>query len=521
MFAQTGTEIATPSVDWFAIAPILAVAGAAVLIVLVRALLRDHPDVGRLSIYTGLLGLGLAALLLRENWLDLEFEGSITTVGDMVRVTGVSVFLSWSVVLATALVLIASARYLDREGFAAPEYVALMLMSASGMLIMASANDLIVVFLALEILSIPLYVLAAFDRRRLRSQEAGLKYFVLGAFSSAIFLYGIALTYGATGTTSISGIDTFLSTHIVTDRGTLLVGLVLLIVGIAFKIAAAPFHMWAPDVYEGAPTPVTAFMASATKIAGFAAAVVVLVGAFPMVRSDWRPLITGLGMLTLVVGAFGSLVQADVKRMLAYLSVTNVGFIIIGVVAAASGEVEDGLQALLVYLLIYGVMIIGTFAVLGVLSPTGDRDHSLAQYAGIARVRPVLAGVFVFFLLAQAGVPFTGGFVIKLQVFWTAAETEQYPLLVVGVLSAVVAAAAYLRVVVTMVARPDEHDDDGDLDFPAEVTAADSDEGTVRVRHRVGVGVSVVAVFCAAVTLWFGIVPGTLLDLARDAVTRI
>ena len=505
-------EIATPTVDWFAIAPVLALFGAAVLIVLSRALLRDHPEITSISLLTALTGIGLAAIFLRENWIDLEADGPLETMARMVRVDGLSIFLGFVVVAATLLAVLLAADYLQREGFAAPEYLALMLLSAAGMLVMTTANDLIVVFLALEILSIPLYVLAAFDRRRLRSQEAGIKYFVLGAFSSAIFLYGVALTYGATGTTSLPGIGQFLAGNIVTDRGILLAGIVLLLVGIGFKIAAVPFHMWTPDVYEGAPTPVTAFMASATKAAGFAALLRVFLFAFPLERSDWRPLVTVLAIATLVVGSFAAIMQSDVKRILAYLSIANAGYVLIGIVAAAgTGEpVARGIASALLYLLVYALMVVGAFGTVVAMAPPGDRDHSLDRYRGMAWERPVLSSLLVFFLLAQAGVPFTGGFVIKLQVFAAAADARQYPLLIVGVVTAVVAAFVYLRVVVTLLAR------DGD-----EPENEDSRPERGPRRPWIGVASGAVLASTAAVTLWVGVLPGTLVDLARDASTRL
>ena len=208
---------------------------------------------------------------------------------------------------------------MKREEFERPEYVALMLFSALGMVAMTTANNLIVIFIALEILSIPLYVLAAFDRHRLSSQEAGIKYFVLGAFSSAIFLYGVALVYGATGTTSLTGIFNFLAKNTLFEQGTLLAGFGLLLVGLGFKVSAVPFHTWTPDVYQGSPTPVTAFMAAATKAAGFVALLRVLYIVFPVYRSDWRPIVWVLAVLTLVVGSIGMVLQTDIKRMLAVL----------------------------------------------------------------------------------------------------------------------------------------------------------------------------------------------------------
>jgi NADH-quinone oxidoreductase subunit N len=399
------------------------------------------------------------------------------------------------VLISLTLALLISVGYLRREQLEAPEYIALMVLSATGMMVMASANDLIAIFLALEILSIALYVLSAFDKRRLTSQEAGLKYFLLGAFSSAVFLYGVALVYGATGTTSLTGIAKFLAGNAVLDNGVLFVGFALLLVGLGFKIAAAPFHMWTPDVYQGAPTPVTAFMAGATKAAAFGAILRVFVGTFDLYRDDWRPAVFGLAVISMAVGTIAAVVQTDVKRMLAYSSIAHAGYVLIGVQAAT----RKGTSAALFYLLVYALMIIGAFAVVSVVARRGDERHSLDDYRGMARREPVLAGLLTLFLLAQAGVPLTGGFVAKLGVFSAAVDAGQYALALVGMLTAVISAFVYLRIVLAMYAP--------DAEAPAE------DEAPLRVDAATGV-----ALFLASVAVVvLGIVPGFALDFARDA----
>src|SRR5262245_44953260 len=240
-------------------APIIAVGGTGVAIVLVRAWMRRSRFVLPVTVGMALAGVFVAGAFLARQWVLVRDDGAISTMGDMVRVDAFAVFLGVVVMIATACAVLISVHYLRVEGLEGPEYLALLLLSSAGMLAMTTANDLVVVFLALEVLSIPLYVLAAFDRRRLDSQESGIKYFVLGAFSSAIFLYGVALVYGATGTTSLNGIFQFLAENTVLDQGVLVVGFALLLVGLGFKVSAVPFHMWTPDVYQGAPTPVTAF----------------------------------------------------------------------------------------------------------------------------------------------------------------------------------------------------------------------------------------------------------------------
>src|SRR4051794_17381961 len=335
-----------PSTRWLAMAPVIALAGAGLLIIMMKATMRKAQPLYEASIVVGFIGLTVAALFLARQWTSIRNDGASFELSKMMALDGFSVFASVIILIATALALLLSTEYLNRRGIESkPEFVALLLFSAAGMLVMTSANDLIVIFVALEVLSIPLYVLAAYDRVRSRSLEAGMKYFLLGAFSSAILLYGIALVYGATGTTSLSGIATFLSQTALLDEGTLLAGLMLVLVGIGFKIAAVPFHMWTPDVYDGAPTPVTAFMASATKAAGFAALLRILFTAFPLYRTDWRPVIFALAVVTMLFGSVAALVQTDIKRMLAYSSISHAGFVLIGVEAGT----RAGLRAALFY----------------------------------------------------------------------------------------------------------------------------------------------------------------------------
>ncbi|MFM8304616.1 MAG: NADH-quinone oxidoreductase subunit N [Actinomycetota bacterium] len=502
MIAATA-PISTPSVDLWAIAPILALVAAGVSVVLVRALLRRHEAVGPVCFGVSLLGVAVAAGLLVHQWHLARDDGPLTSLADMVRVDPFAVFLGIVVVAATAAGLMLSYAYVRRNDFEGPEYFALVLLAASGMLMMTTANDLVVVFVSLEVLSIPLYVLAAFDKRRLRSQEAGLKYFVLGAFSSAVFLYGIALTYGATGTTSLTGIATFLSQNTLFEQSTLLVGLGLLLVGLGFKVAAVPFHMWTPDVYQGAPTPVTAFMATATKAAAFGAILRIVTTAFPQYRDDWRPIVWVLAALSMLVGAIVALAQNDIKRTLAYSSIAHAGYILMGVYATTS----RGREAALLYLLVYAFMAIGAFAVVMIATPSpDDASHSYDDYRGMALRRPVLGGLLIFFVLAQAGVPLTSGFIGKLEIFGAVAqagETRDYVLLVVGVISAVIAFGFYLRIAYTLVTAPE---DEGAL------------EAAYARPRRVDGWTGVVLLAAAALTLVIGVAPGTFIHFARDAI---
>jgi len=499
MLAAAPTHLAHPSIDWFAIMPPIALFAAAIIIVIGRSLIRHDDRVPAVSLFTAIAGVIASGIFTGIQWAFVHHDGPYQALGDaahgLVAVDGFAVLIQTVVLGATLLALLVASGYLKREGLEAPEYYALMLCSATGMMLMASANDLITIFLSLEILSIALYVLAAFDRRRLTSQEAGLKYFLLGSFSSAVFLYGIALTYGATGTTNLTGIATFLAQTVLLHNGILLVGAALLLVGLGFKVAAAPFHMWTPDVYQGSPTPVTVFMAAATKAAAFAALLRVFVGSFGVYSVDWRPAVFALAVLSLLVGSIAALVQTDVKRMLAYQSISHAGYILIGVQAASN----KGTSAALFYLFTYAVMATGAFTVVMIIGRRGDDRHSLAEYRGLGGASPGLAALLTLFLLAQAGVPLTGGFVAKLSVFSAAVDAGQYWLAIVGMLTAVIGAAVYLRIILTMYA-PEE-----------------GETAPAGPRFVVDAGTGVALALTGTAILLLGIVPGPVLDFARHA----
>ena len=442
--AVDAARIATPHIRYEAILPEIVMLGGAVLLLAVGALVERQlrarvATFGTLAVSAGALGVSL------WQWADVTSHGGFTAVDRAVVVDGFSALVNILVSCAMFLTALVADGYLRRERVEGAELHVLAMVSASGAMIMGSANDLIVIFLGLEILSIALYVLAAFNHRRAASGEAALKYFILGSFSSAVFVYGIALVYGATGTSNLAQIAGFLSTRVLTSDGLLLAGMTLLMVGFAFKVAAVPFHMWTPDVYQGAPSPVTGFMAAVAKAGAFAAFLRVFVSSFETLRADWQPIVYGIAVVTLLLGAGLAVVQRDVKRMLAYSSINHAGFVLLGLQAATAG----GVSASLYYLFAYTFMVIGSFAVVTVLGRRGDAAHDIASYRGLARRQPLLALMFAVLLLAQAGAPFTTGLWAKLQVVLASVD-HSVPLAVIAMVSAAIAAFFYLRVAVLM-----------------------------------------------------------------------
>jgi len=439
--------ITVPSIRWLAILPPIIMIGGAVLLLGLSSLVSKPLRVRVATVATVIISGGALGIALWQ-WADVQQHGAHTYVKQAVVMDGFSVLIVMLVAIAMLLSALVADGYLRREGMQGAEFHVLAMVSASGAMLMAMGNDLIIIFLGLEILSIALYVLTAFNYKRAASGEAALKYFILGGFSSAIFIYGIALTYGATGSTNLTQISDFLSKNVVLTNGLLLAGLSLLIVGFAFKVAAVPFHMWTPDVYQGAPSPVTGFMAAVAKAGAFAAMLRVLFSSFGVIETDWRPIIYGLAVLSLVLGAFVALRQRDVKRMLAYSSINHAGFILLGVAAGTA----RGASASLYYLFAYMFMTVGSFAIVTILGREADTDHDLSRYRGLAGRQPVLALAFAVLLLAQAGAPFTTGLWAKLQVVFAAVGAGEVPLAVIAMVSAAVAAYFYLRVAVLMYA---------------------------------------------------------------------
>lgn len=354
--------------------------------------------------------------------------------------------LQMMVLLGGAVSLVMAVSYVERERGLRVEYPLLVLFSVLGMMVMVSANDLITLYVGLELQSLPLYVLAAIQRDTLRSTEAGLKYFILGALSSGMLLYGASLVYGFTGSTNFNDIATVVASQEMISAPGLVVGIVFLLAGLAFKVAAAPFHMWSPDVYEGAPTSVTAFFALAPKVAAMGVLLRLLLGPFEPMLDDWRQVIIALSIASMMVGSIGAIAQNNIKRLLAYSGIGHVGFALLGL-AAASGE---GIRAVVLYLIIYMVMTAGAFAVVLMMKRQGRMVEQISDLSGLASKQKLLAAAMAITMLSMAGIPPLAGFFSKLFIFQSVIAAQLYTLAIVGVLASVISAFYYLRVIKVM-----------------------------------------------------------------------
>jgi proton-translocating NADH-quinone oxidoreductase chain N len=512
--------IPAPSIEWSQLSPMLVVFAAAVVGVLVEAFAPRHlrrPI--HLALALGSLGAAFILTIVVASSSTIFAHGSPGHIAAMgaVAVDRPTLFIQGTIlVLAFVSVLLiadtsnspftAQAAALpgspeEREGLAAgvthTEIFPLTLFAVGGMLLFPAANDLLTMFVALEVLSLPLYLLCGLARRRrLLSQEAAMKYFLLGAFSSAFFLFGIAMLYGFAGSVSLSAIASKAASN--TSNSTLLLaGIALTGIGLLFKVGAVPFQGWKPDVYQGAPTPVTALMASCTVVAAFGALLRVFYVAFGNLSWDWRPAMWVIAVLTMVVGAVIAITQTDVKRLLAYSSIAHAGFVLTAVIAVSVA----GLTSSLFYLATYGLTTVGAFAVITLVRDTGGEAGHLSRWAGLGRRSPLVAGIFALFLLAFAGIPLTSGFVGKFAVFSAAIASGETALVIVGVLASAIAAFFYVRVIVLMFFS-DPVPDGPEVVVPNVFSGA-----------AVGLGV--------AATLVFGIVPEPLLSLASHAANQL
>src|SRR5512139_828375 len=431
------------NLNFYTILPLaLLVVWACVLLVADLFIPKD-----RKSLTAGLAALGLALTL---GFTLAQMGQESTCFQGMVILDGFSIFVNSLLLLCGLMGIALSFGYIKRMNLERGEYYTLMLFSIAGMMLMAQAGDLIVVFLALELLSIPLYVLAAFDRPKPESEEAGLKYFLLGAFATGFIVYGTALVFGATGTTSLSGIVAFVGQN-GTPGMLLTIGAALILVGLGFKIAAVPFHMWTPDVYQGSPTSVTAFMAAGAKIAGFAALLRVFATAFPSIAADMTGVLWVISAATMILGNLLAISQTNIKRMLAYSSIAHAGYILMAFVPYGNPDVaQQSVAAGLFYLVAYALTNFGTWGVVIALEKAEGRGLEIKDYAGLGRKYPALAAAMTIFMLSLIGLPPTIGLVGKFYLFRAVMAGGFTGLAIIGVLTSLVSAYYYLRVVVTM-----------------------------------------------------------------------
>lgn len=472
-------------ISWPALTPLLLLCGASLLV-----LLADLFSAGRNPRRLGwicLLGLGATAFASVSLW-NVE----LTTLGGTLAVDRFGIFFTVLLCGATALTVLMSMSYLEQTEIRTGDYYTLLLFASVGMVLMATAADLLVIFIGLEVMSIAAYALAGMQRSRPQSNEAALKYFLLGAFASGFLLFGIALLFGATGATTLGEIATRLDGRTFADEPLWIAGTALLLVGFAFKVALVPFHAWTPDVYEGAPTSVTAFMAVGVKAAAFAAFARMFLGTFADAADSWNVLLWILAALTMTVGNVIAVVQTNVKRMLAYSSIAHAGYLLVGFVVGG----PEGGAALLFYLIVYSLMTMGAFAVLVAVGRSEGPLENLDDYAGIGLRNPLLGMAMVVFMLSLAGIPPLGGFFGKFYLFRAAIDAGYVGLVIIGVLNSAVSVYYYVAIIVRMYM------------MEGEVTAP-----PMRLRPHVALAVLITL----AATVAVGLLPSTLLSVASTS----
>ncbi len=466
---------------------VLAILGMALMMVGVFV-----PEKGALRLVNGLTVASLVVVLA----LVLQgADGRVLAFGGLFVTDDFAVFMKTLVLLGSILVLVMSEDFVTREGMARFEFPILVLFATVGMMMMISANDLIALYIGLELQSLALYVIAAFQRDNIRSSEAGLKYFVLGALSSGLLLYGCSLIYGFSGSTQFEVLATLMAQPGLTVAPGLVVGIVFLTAGLAFKVSAVPFHMWTPDVYEGAPTPVTAFFAVAPKIAAIALFLRVLTEPFGALIEEWRQVIIVISVASMLLGAFAAIAQHNIKRLMAYSSIGHVGYALVGL---ASGS-QDGLRGVLVYMAIYMVMTIGTFACILCMRRNGRMVENINDLAGLWKSHPTIALCLMVFMFSLAGIPPMAGFIGKFYIFLAAIEAELYTLAIIGVVSSVVGAFYYLRIIKIMFV----------------------DESTEPLDKQVGKPIFTIITVAGLAILLFCIWPSPVLDAAGQAAASL
>ncbi|GAB4534622.1 MAG: NADH-quinone oxidoreductase subunit N [Thermodesulfovibrionia bacterium] len=423
--------------------------------------------------------------LINLGWLGSSFQG-------MFVFDGYSNIFKLIFYINLVLTILLSIRYMKIEGASLGEYYSLLFFATSGMMLMAGAVDLIVIYLGLELMALSTYILAGIVRRQVRSQESALKYFFLGAFSSAFLLYGIALIYGLTGTTNLKEIASSLHNLNLLQNPITLLGIIFFIVALGFKVALVPFHMWAPDVYEGAPTSVTSFMSVGPKAAGFAVIGRLFLDAFGELHIEWSSILIPLSILTMAVGSIIALSQRNIKRMLAYSSIAHAGYAMLGIITGTN----EGLVSTLNYLMIYAFMNIGAFSIVILLRGESILGESLDDYAGLSKEHPIISALMLIFMFSLTGIPPTAGFIAKFYVFMEAIYAGYTPLVIIAVIFSVISAFFYLRVVMYMYMKE-----------PGE-----------RVEPSMSRGVAIALIITSAAVLTLGIFPSFLLNYIRSTI---
>ncbi|MFH0994986.1 MAG: NADH-quinone oxidoreductase subunit N [Pseudomonadota bacterium] len=432
-----------PTINLSAVYPEIVIALFALIVLLLQAFASTRAK--NYFGYFSLVGIVTAIFIVFFKPSPFDFKSVEYAFNGMWVVDNYGRFFKLIFLLGSGLTILISIKYVENEGIQHGEYFALILFATLGMMVMASGTELMTLFMGIELMSISLYALAGYTRTRMISNESALKYFLLGSFATGFLLYGMALLYGAAGTTNLHGISVFLAkSHLQNPMP--IIGMALLVIGFGFKIAAVPFHMWAPDVYQGAPSPITAFMSAGPKAAAFAAFVRVFVEALPTLQSEWVALIWIMAVLTMTVGNVIALVQDNIKRMLAYSSIAHAGYVLVAFLSAG----EMGISSILYYMLAYTFMNIGAFAVISVLGGKGEEKVNIADYNGLGYRHPVAAIAMSLFLFSLAGIPPTAGFMGKFYIFSAAIKEGYLGLAIIGVINSVISVYYYLRVTVAM-----------------------------------------------------------------------
>jgi NADH-quinone oxidoreductase subunit N len=475
---------------WFqlvVIAPeIVLTIGACALLLFDLAIPKDQKD------KLGYFAIGILLVACYGSWKLANVETDVFS--GMFTLDPYATYFKMLVYLAGALTILLSMTYLEVERIHLGEYYAFILLATTGMMIMVSAGDLIMIYLGLELLSIALYTMAGFKRHENRSVEASVKYFILGSFSSAILLYGISILYGIAGTTNLKGLGAFFAVDTLANPG-LLMAMGFLVVGFGFKVAAVPFHMWTPDVYEGSPTPVTAFMSVAPKAASFAVFLRVFAEALGGLKPHWQPILVTVAVATMIIGNVVAIVQTNIKRMLAYSSIAHAGYALIGIIVGG----ELGTMSLMLYLMVYALMNLGAFGVVILLRKGGLRGEEITDLTGLAKRNPLAAVIMLIFMFSLTGIPPTAGFVAKFYIFMGAVEAGMVWLAVVGVLLSAVSAYYYLRVVMVMYMR----EPSGEFDLATSPA------------------MSVALVVTTLAVLIIGLYPAPLIDYTKAAILQV